>query len=695
MQIKNNYSRQVSDGKNKGLEQRAQEADERRERGEPMGPPPSPIAPPKRRYDQTPSGPPTNTQRSLAPNGEAVTMDEEAPISSMPKSTIVEDFISPPIKIQRSSSNEMAQKSRLHHQSPGQMSSALFPQRRADEPLQTLRPQMTSSQRHPQGPRSGFFAEERSEPRQPNQPNQPAPGMAPQSSLLQSLSRQTEKPRIDQPQRPPTLLPQQRAIAAQQVPGVQQHYQNVPAVSSPPSYHQQETSPQQKLPAHLMHARQLSSTTPGPASQMVTKQEPDPIPFRRHESLNQALLYGHSPAHSPVSMRPQTVLGTHSEPHRPSSTPAAPSSEPSRPTPAKRSNIMSILNDEPTEPTPPAKRLSLEQSRPQSRPSPPLSIFSNPPASSQQSQILQRRDEASSLQPSTAPRYPLGLSSIIGRQEAMLQQASNQAQDNMSSYSANQNRDRDWISRYDPRQPLGTGEPVSRPQSQALSQYAVQPSSTQSHQINPPQSTLTQSHHRTFLGQALQHPGHVPSPPPPTQAQGSMQTLYRTSSTSSHHSRMSSYTHSGQPAKQSSQSGTGASTAIPSQSNHSHSAVQSPAPGMHRPHVSMSQETRNPLPSFETRNSLHQPHHFQTPQQQPQQQQLEQRIHPQQQEFQQQEMLQLQQQQRASLMSSGGYPAPHVTLTPLGGMLSGQGQHPQQQSHHRHFSQEGRTEERR
>ena len=668
-----------------------------------MGPPPSPIAPPKRRYDQTPSGLPPNAQRSLAPNGETVAIDEEPSIISMSKPSIIDDFV-PPIALQRSGSNEMAQKSRLQHQSQAQITPNLLPHRRMEESLQALRPQMTNQQRH-LGPRSGFFAEERAEPRQSNHSSQ---GMAQQSSLHQSLGRQNENLRTDQTQRASALLPQQRHIAAQQVPGVQQHYQNAPAVSSPPSYHQQESSTQQQLPAHMMHARQLSSTASGPSLQMITKQEPDTIPFRRHDSLNLTLHYGQSPAHSPVyspvSMRPQVVFGTQNEPKRPNSTSAAPPAEPTRPTPAKRSNLMSILNDEPTEPAPPPKRLSLEQARPQPAQSPPSSIFSNAPTMSQQPQARHRHEEASSLQASTAPRHPLELSSIIGRREALLQQASNQTQDNMPSYSANQ-VSRDWIIRLDPRPSLGSGEQVSRPQSQNLSQYAVQAPSTQSHQVNP-QPSLSQSHHRTLLGQSLQHPGHVPSPPPQTQSQGSMQTLYRTSSSSSHHSRMPSYSHSGQSATQGSQSGTGTPTSLQTQSNQPHSAVQSPAPGVHRSHASISLESRNPLPSFE-RNPLHQPHHFQTPQQpqqhaqhaqQQQQQQIEQRIHVQHQDFQQQEMLQLQHQQhRASLMNSGGYPAPHRTFTstPPGGLFPGQGQHPQQQSHHRHFSQEGRAEERR
>ena|SRR2546423_10807285 len=137
-----------------------------------------------------------------------------------------------------------------------------------------------------------------------------------------------------------------------------------------------------------------------------------------------------------------------------------------RPLLAKRSNIMAILNEEPAEFSPPLKH---------------------------------RRDEASSLQPTAASRYPLELSSINGRRESLLQQASHQMQDNISSYSASPNRG--WISRLDPR-----------PQSQALPQCTVHPPSTQSHQFNPPQSSLSQSHHPTILGQTLQHSGHVPSP---------------------------------------------------------------------------------------------------------------------------------------------------------------------------------------
>ena len=599
-----------------------------------MGPPPSPVAPPKRRYDQTPLGPPPNAQRPLAPNGETVTVEDEATPLSMPsKSSFVEDFVPPnsTIALPRSTSNEMVQKPRLQH------AATLLPHGRVEEPPQAPRPPTTNQQRNLQGPPSGFFIEKRSEPRQPNQSS---PGMTQQPPLHQSLSRQNERPRIDQPQRAQTLLPQQqRYIAAQQVPSVQQHYQNAPAISSPPSFHQQESSVQHQVPAHVMHARPSSSTASAPSLQITTKQEPDIVPFPRRDSLNQALHYAQSPAHSPVSMRPQPVFGTPQEPSRPNSTPTASSAEQTRPTPAKRSNITSLLNPNPAE-SPPPKRLSLEQNRTPSIQSPPSSIVSHVTTSQQPPTLYRREDGASFQQQSSGSRYHPESSSIISHSQSLLHQSSTPTQDNR----------RDWISQWDPR--------------------AVQPS-TQSHHINHSQPSLS---HRTMMGQSsLQHPGHVPSPPPQTQHQSSMQTPYRIPSTSSPHSRMPSYTGSGQPATQVSQSGTGVSTAIQPQSNHPHSALHSPVPGLPRSHASTSLESRSQQQGFETRTPLHQPHTFQ------QQQHAV---------VQQQELQQLQQQQQ----QQRAYRT--FTSTPPGGAFLGQGQHSQQQSHQRHFSQEGRMEER-
>src|SRR5436309_12619928 len=131
-----------------------------------MSPLPSPTAPTKRRYEQTPLAPSTNGQRSLAPNAEMGAMDEEASILSTPKPSHIDEFVppNPSIALQRSTSNEMAQKPRVQHQSPAQNNPILLPHRRPEESLQALRPQTSNQQRHLPGPPSGFFTEDRSEP---------------------------------------------------------------------------------------------------------------------------------------------------------------------------------------------------------------------------------------------------------------------------------------------------------------------------------------------------------------------------------------------------------------------------------------------------------------------------------------------------------------------------------------------------
>jgi len=94
----------------------------------------------------------------------------------------------------------------------------------------------------------------------------------------------------------------------------------------------------------------------------------------------------------------------------------------------------------------------------------------------------------------------------IGRQPPLLHQTATQPQENIPSYSANQ----EWIHHFDPRQ-----------SSLTFPQYAEQPPSKQSHQINPAQSNLSQSRYRAIFG-------HVPLPPPQPRSQPSLQNPYHT-----------------------------------------------------------------------------------------------------------------------------------------------------------------------
>ncbi|KAI5365199.1 putative SANT/Myb domain, Homeobox-like domain superfamily protein [Septoria linicola] len=74
--IKNHYQRQV-DGGRSDLAEQADVADQRRARGEDMGPPPTPTPITKRKYDN-PSG---NTPRALAPQTDPMDIDEPASLA--------------------------------------------------------------------------------------------------------------------------------------------------------------------------------------------------------------------------------------------------------------------------------------------------------------------------------------------------------------------------------------------------------------------------------------------------------------------------------------------------------------------------------------------------------------------------------------------------------------------------------------
>ena len=77
--IKNYYQRQM-DGGNHVLEQSASNADERRSRGEALGPPPTPTPINKRKYDN----PPAMAQRPLAPQTEPTDADDHIPGPTRP-----------------------------------------------------------------------------------------------------------------------------------------------------------------------------------------------------------------------------------------------------------------------------------------------------------------------------------------------------------------------------------------------------------------------------------------------------------------------------------------------------------------------------------------------------------------------------------------------------------------------------------
>ncbi|EGP85259.1 uncharacterized protein MYCGRDRAFT_75046, partial [Zymoseptoria tritici IPO323] len=78
--IKNHYSRQIEGGRS-DLEDAANNANVRRERGEDLGPPPTPTPIVKRKYDNPQQA---STPRAIAPQKDAMDMDEPMSLSQAP-----------------------------------------------------------------------------------------------------------------------------------------------------------------------------------------------------------------------------------------------------------------------------------------------------------------------------------------------------------------------------------------------------------------------------------------------------------------------------------------------------------------------------------------------------------------------------------------------------------------------------------
>ncbi|KAI4944575.1 hypothetical protein J4E91_008578 [Alternaria rosae] len=175
--IKNQYLRLVESGK-LDLEQTAKEADARRERGDDLGPPPTPTPAPKRRYESTQAGP----IRPIAPTPEH---------GSPPPNPLVHPKLSPPHSTPSSRFSTIAQAPvqskpmvppsgypTLPETSLASVPS-IPPQQSPPAPPQRAPPQhhhqhsMSQHKSQPQGPRAGYFSEDlppRFESRPPSQP---------------------------------------------------------------------------------------------------------------------------------------------------------------------------------------------------------------------------------------------------------------------------------------------------------------------------------------------------------------------------------------------------------------------------------------------------------------------------------------------------------------------------------------------
>lgn len=507
--IKNFYTRELSNGKTQ-LEDAAKRAEAMRDRGEPMGPPPTPVAPPKRRYEATPSM--ASLPRHVANLNLAG--DVHGAVA------MIDDILA--TTIQRSARGDVVVKPRASRDIPGTSQHQQSSQQRVEELVQ--RPQAIE-QRPGQGPRPGYFPQERQEIRPASQGQRS--GVHEPSTMSQTSSRPQESSHQFeqlQQQRQPLFQP----------PGfhtghdLQSRAQPQSDVGRP-SFYPSEPATQQQPREGLAHARRDSAGINVPQSRERWEREGDPISFRR-EPPHRGLPYGHATSQQSQQPNFQAIADPRRDVPRPASTPLTAQPEPQKPAPVKRSNIFSLLDDGSSEPAPP-KRTSVEGSFTQSAQSPSL--------------LALVHESTFQRQP---PRAITPLAAAGSRPQYMSSAGSRPAPHHTAEYSTpfspapNAIRE-NWLSRFDPRQQSGATETPAQAQPPS-SQYSGPSQASSGLSRFPPDMPGRQESHRATLAQ-LQHPGHVASPPPPPQISvrgGGSGGPFRSSSGSSQqqHSRVAS-----------------------------------------------------------------------------------------------------------------------------------------------------------
>ncbi|CAG8900724.1 unnamed protein product [Penicillium egyptiacum] len=450
--VKNFYQRRLDSGQ-KDFELILTDAEEKKARGEATGPVPIPSVAPKRRYEATPS---SIIPRPLAPHGDPMTEVDEIrfpkgkPVGLSPQPMSLHGR--PPSDKDRNVGRyqPLAQASAA---SPVPSTATLI-----EESTRAIRAQGGPSHRI-QGPRLGYFTEERRE----------------SSVLPHATSRAQELPMSSRhPGSVPTEMARMEPLSAQAYMPAQQP---TSLLSSTHSRHASLTqtpgSPTQQLRPEL----DISSVHRDPFAQ---------IPYYSLAGQPMGLAQSPRPGLSPVKDVP-----------RPSATPAP---DATRQVPAKRSNIMSILNDEPEEPQP-RKRFASEQA--------PFAPGATPginPRPVYQASGPPRHED--SIMPSM-PQKPSGYA------QQSQYQTSSRGHSEYPGYGpphggSGTSANNDWMARFDPR----AQQTPPQPQAQSLppqQQQSGRQGSYSSYAATPSQSSLTN----------LPAPSPAPTPPPTNASQRS------------------------------------------------------------------------------------------------------------------------------------------------------------------------------
>ncbi|KAL2828022.1 hypothetical protein BDW59DRAFT_53639 [Aspergillus cavernicola] len=501
--VKNYFQRQLDSGK-KEFEDLVEDAEARKARGDAPADLPIPNFTSKRRYEATPSA--VSMSRPLAPHTEATPEIDDsrlgptarhAGVSSQPgllhtrPSHERERSISRYPPLAQASSTPMA---------PHSPVLAL-----ADETSRAIHAQ-TGLPPRMQGPRMGYFADDRHDVPAPILPHATPRPHDHSISARQATVSTSEMTRLEPLHSQGYRTSGVDVHGSPLLPG-----QSVPAQPHQPylqSLSQSQAQPPPALMPPASHSRQHSlNNPPGSPVQGLGRHEREMSHPRhiRRESVGQRSFY---PLHGSHGGFPQPipVLSPSREHARPGLMPVEPP-EPPRHVPAKRSNIMSILNDEPEEPQP-RKRFASDQASTipaitASSPSRPVytgnaSLPQSTPSRQEESSLLASQPKGSG--------YPQ-MSSYLPPSRAYPEYPSYGSVPGTSGPAGNT----DWLGRFDPRGQQQSQQPSSAP---------PPPNNRPPTTLAPQPSYSTFASSQTPSGQTLPNlnaPSPAPSPAPPSQ----------------------------------------------------------------------------------------------------------------------------------------------------------------------------------
>lgn len=340
--IKNYYQRKVDGGDEDSLKDSAGKADKRRERGEELGPPPTPTPIVKRKYDSNP--PQTTGPRPIAPHTDAMEVEENVP----PHHPMPLKHVSPPqYPVQprfppSGQATPIPARRAMASPAPSTTSPAVSTVSAAAPPR--------AAPQHPLGQRIAILSDQRPESR---------PGIQSASSVrfsqeLPPRGHHQQAIQVPDPQYIRDLKQEQERAFRMQEQQIQQEQLQRPALFPRSSVHGSPANPPLQAPPHERKSLEEGAPTPPPntlrhppfSTASFTQSIFSTGPGSLATTSLQTSLMGRTPFNpSPPKKeepRPGSGLSSLSAP-----TPAVTAPPPD---PPKRSNLLSILNSEPEEP---------------------------------------------------------------------------------------------------------------------------------------------------------------------------------------------------------------------------------------------------------------------------------------------------------------------------------------------------------